>query len=179
MKTCHKVNIQVLWLASTAIFRPPLNAGSMELGSTTCRGQRHGVGTGGERGTERRGERTGSTGEAGNGQGTAKEESDGDEEANGKGERKGNRWWGALKSTGGSTKEEAPIRFVTYNIRNGRNGGLESALRGMSQANMDLGIFQETKCRDGIYTRESTRYRVVATDAPRRHRGGVALFYRP
>ena len=59
-----------------------------------------------------------------------------------------------------------PIRFGTYNIRNGRNGGLESALQGMSQANMDLGIFQETKCTDGIYTRESAGYRVVATDAP-------------
>ena len=76
-------------------------------------------------------------------------------------------------------KEEVPIRFGTYNIRNGRNGGLESALRGMSQANIDLGIFQETKCTDGIYTRESAGYCVIATDAPRRHRGGVALFYRP
>ena len=69
--------------------------------------------------------------------------------------------------------------FGTYNIRNRRNGGLESALRGMSQANMYLGIFQETKCTDGIYTRESAGYRVVATDAPSRHRGGVALVYRP
>ena len=49
----------------------------------------------------------------------------------------------------------------------------------MSQANMDLGIFQEMKCTDGIYTRKSAGYRVVATDAPSRHRGGVALFYRP
>ena len=32
---------------------------------------------------------------------------------------------------------------------------------------------------DGIYTCESARYLVVATDAPSRHRGGVALFYRP
>ena len=72
-----------------------------------------------------------------------------------------------------------PIKFGTYNIRNGRNGGLESALRGMAQANIDLGVFQETKCTDGIYTRLSARYRVVATDAPSRHRGGVALFYRP
>ena len=47
-----------------------------------------------------------------------------------------------------------PIRFGTYNIRIGRNGGMESALRGMAQANMDLGIFQETKCTDGIYTCE-------------------------
>ena len=43
--------------------RPPLNAGSMALGSTTCR-QRHGVGKGGER--ERGGERTRGAGETGN-----------------------------------------------------------------------------------------------------------------
>ena len=55
--------------------------------------------------------------------------------------------------------------------------GFESALRGMAQANIDLGVFQETKCTEGIYTRESAGYRVVATDAPSRHRGGVALFY--
>ena len=71
-----------------------------------------------------------------------------------------------------------PIKFGTYNIRNGRNGGLESALQGMTQATIDLGVFQETKCTDGIYTRASAGYRVVATEAPSRHRGGVALFYR-
>ena len=72
-----------------------------------------------------------------------------------------------------------PIRFGTYNIRNGRNGELESALHRISQANMDLGIFQDTKCTEGIYTRQSAGYSVVATDAPSRHRGAVALFYRP
>ena len=76
-------------------------------------------------------------------------------------------------------KEGVPIRFGTYNIKNGRKGGLESVLWGMSQANMNLGIFQETKCTDGIYTRESAGYRVVATDALSQHRGSVALFYRP
>ena len=49
----------------------------------------------------------------------------------------------------------------------------------MAQANIDLGVLQETKCTGGIYTRESAGYRVLATDAPSRHRGGVALFYRP
>ena len=52
------------------------------------------------------------------------------------------------------------------------------ALRGMSQANMDLGILQEKKLTDGIYTRGSAGYSVIATDAPSRHCGGVALFYR-
>ena len=68
-----------------------------------------------------------------------------------------------------------PIRFGTYNICNGRKGGLESALQGMSQANMDLGILQETKITNGVYTRGSAGYKVIATDAPSRHRGGVAL----
>ena len=39
------------------------------------------------------------------------------------------------------------IRFGTYNVRNGRNGGLELTLREMYHANMDLGIFQEKKLR--------------------------------
>ena len=72
-----------------------------------------------------------------------------------------------------------PIRFGTYNIRNGRNRGLESALRGMSQANMDLGISQGKKVSDGIYTRRLAGYSVVATDVPSRHRSGVAVFHRP
>ena len=52
------------------------------------------------------------------------------------------------------------------------------ALRGMSQASMDLGIFQEKKVTDGIYNRGSAGYSVVATDAPSRHRGGVSAFHR-
>ena len=79
-------------------------------------------------------------------------------------------------STGSSTSGKVPIIFGTYNIRNGQNGGLEEALRGVSQANMDLGILQETKLTDGIYTRGSTGYTVIATDAPSRHLGGVTLF---
>ena len=81
--------------------------------------------------------------------------------------------------TGQPTSGKVPIRFGTYNIRNGRNGGLEAALRGMSQANMDLGILQETKVTDGIYTRGSARYSVVATDAPSRHHSGITIFHRP
>ena len=71
------------------------------------------------------------------------------------------------------------IRFGTYNIRNGRYRILKSTLRGMYQANMDLGIFQETKVIDVIDTRGSAGYSIVATNAPSRHCGGVAVFYRP
>ena len=70
------------------------------------------------------------------------------------------------KSTGSSTSGKVPIRFGTYNIRNGRKGGLEAALRGMFQAKLDLGILQETKLTDGIYNRRSASYSVIATDAP-------------
>ena len=59
-----------------------------------------------------------------------------------------------------------PIKFGTYNIRNGRNGWLETVLRAMEQANIDMGFMQETKITDGVYTRASAGYRVVATDAP-------------
>ena len=56
---------------------------------------------------------------------------------------------------------------------------MEAALRGMSQANMYLGILQETKLTDGIYTRRLAGYSVLTTDAPSRHRGGVAIFHPP
>ena len=44
---------------------------------------------------------------------------------------------------------------------------------------MELGIFQETKLTDGIYTRGLDGYSVVATDAPSRQRGGVSIFHLP
>ena len=81
----------------------------------------------------------------------------------------------AVEGGGGG---RAPIRFGTYNIRNGRNGGLESAFRGMSQANVDVGFFQDTKLTKVIYSRFLAGYKVVATPAPSRHQGGVAIFYR-
>ena len=65
-----------------------------------------------------------------------------------------------------ATSGKVLIRFGTYNICNGRKVGLEAALWGMSQANMDMGILQETKLTDGIYTRGSAGYSVIATDAP-------------
>ena len=51
------------------------------------------------------------------------------------------RWSGRCIHTGYPTSGAVPIRFGTYNICNGCNSGLDSALWGMSQANMDLGIF--------------------------------------
>ena len=143
----------------------------MALWSTSCRGERHGLGKEGKRGRERKGKADG----YGKGQGTEKGEAYGSEEDNGDRKQKGVRWWGTQRSTWSPTREGVPIIFGTYNIRNGRSGGLESELRGMAQDNMDLGIFQVTKCTDGIYTRASAGYSVVATDAPIRHCGGVEV----
>ena len=119
----------------------------MALWSTSCQGKWHGVGTGGEQGMERRGGPKGTADGNVNGQGTAKGEAYESEEDNGNWKRKRNRWWGKWRSTGSSTGEGVPIRFGTYNIRNGRNGGLELALRVIAQANMDLGIFQGESAR--------------------------------
>ena len=109
----------------------------MALGSTTG-WQRHRVRKGENR--KRGGERTRGAGETRNGNGTAtgeEGESGGGKGTMGAGKERRDHWWGARTRTRGSTKEEVPIKFGTYNIRNGRNGGLELALRGMAQANID------------------------------------------
>jgi len=74
--------------------------------------------------------------------------------------------------------ERTDIRIATYSIRSGRNGWLEIALRAMKQMNIDLGLFTEAKLTDGIHTRFSSEYTVVATNARVHNQGGVALFYR-
>jgi hypothetical protein len=64
-----------------------------------------------------------------------------------------------------------------YNIQNGRNGGLESALRAMKQMGFDCGILLETKLTEGVYTRWSS-YNVQRTHAPSKWQGGISLFWR-
>ena len=57
-------------------------------------------------------------------------------------------------------------------------GGLVSALRDMAQANIDLGILQETKLSRGVHTQELVVFCIVISDAPIFHLYGVALFYK-
>ena len=65
--------------------------------------------------------------------------------------------------TEGRTREGRGVRqgpkkmvmFGTFNIRNGWNGSLELALRGMSQGRVDCGVLQEKKITNGVYMRES------------------------
>ena len=45
------------------------------------------------------------------------------------------------------------IRSGSYNICNGCNVRLKSAMQGMSQWSMYLGVFQDMKVSKGVYTR--------------------------
>ena len=82
--------------------------------------------------------------------------------------------------------EEAPSRpegsgtfaLASWNIRNGRNGGLESAARALDSLGADIAFLQETKVTGGIYTRHSSGYKIVASDAPSKQKGRIALAWR-
>ena len=78
---------------------------------------------------------------------------------------------------GGGGGEEI-VRFVTYNNQNSRNGGLKLELCRMAQSKIDMGLLQDTKIIDGVYSQETAGFFVIALDALSRHCGGVALFYK-
>jgi exonuclease III len=80
--------------------------------------------------------------------------------------------------TGRDDGEVATIRIGTFNIRNGRAGNLESALRAMGKMDMDIVLFTETKLTGRQHTKESFGYEVVATEAPSKFQGAIALVYR-
>ncbi len=42
------------------------------------------------------------------------------------------------------------VAIASFNIRSGRNGGLEAALRAMDQLGIDIGFLVETKLMGGI-----------------------------
>jgi hypothetical protein len=75
-------------------------------------------------------------------------------------------------------KEKKTIRFGTFNVQSGRNGRLETALWAMGQMGIDWGLLTEVKLTNGVHTRFSSDYHVVATEAPSASQGGVALFFR-
>ena len=69
------------------------------------------------------------------------------------------------------------MRFSTYNIRNRRNGGLEFDISELTKEKVDVVVMQETKLIDGVYTRESSGFWVMGTEALSAQHGGVAVFY--
>jgi hypothetical protein len=70
------------------------------------------------------------------------------------------------------------VSFALLNIRSGRNGGLEGALRAMDQMGVDIGFLLETKLTGGIYTHYSSGYSVLTSSATSVRQGGIALFWR-
>ena len=84
---------------------------------------------------------------------------------------------GTGQTVEGGGGEQALICFETYNIQNSQNSGLDLALRGTSQPSVDVGVFQETKLTEGIYTGLSEGYMVITTPAPSQHQCGVATLY--
>ena len=46
------------------------------------------------------------------------------------------------------------VRFGTFNIQNGHNGGMELALRGMEQGQVNFGVLQETNSKTEFKSRK-------------------------
>ena len=75
--------------------------------------------------------------------------------------------------------DSGTITVASWNIRDGRNGGLEGAAKGMNAANVDIAVLQETKLTGEAYTRNSSGYFITATDAASSPgQGGIALCWR-
>ena len=94
-------------------------------------------------------------------------------------------FWGAGVSTRGLhgrvvelDKKEEVVRFGAYNIQNSCNGILKSALCGIDQVKIDLGLLQDTNITDRVYARVYMVFCVVVLDSPSFHRRGVVLFYK-
>ena len=56
--------------------------------------------------------------------------------------------------------ETREIRIATLNIRSGRAGALEAVLRAPKKGNVDVGVLQETKLKDGIHAQQGAGYSV-------------------
>ncbi len=67
-----------------------------------------------------------------------------------------------------------------FNVRSGRNGGLESALRAMTATGVvvDCGVHTDTTITDDTYTQFSSGYKVFASSAISAQQGGIVFFWR-
>jgi exonuclease III len=70
------------------------------------------------------------------------------------------------------------LRLGTFNVRSGRNGNLESCLRGLDLLLLDVVVLTETKLHDDKFTKMSSGYEIFATHARSTSQGGVALAIR-
>ena len=74
--------------------------------------------------------------------------------------------------------EARGIRLATLNIRQGRAGGLEAALRALQQGNVNVGVLKETNLRDGMHAQQGAGYTIWATVAESMHQGGILVVWR-
>ena len=83
---------------------------------------------------------------------------------------------------GGGGRWEGTGKFLPDSVptisENGRNSVLESALRVMKQANMDLRLSPETKVANRVHMITLVGYCDLADKAPIRLQGGISVFYR-
>ena len=68
-------------------------------------------------------------------------------------------------------EERKGIRIASLNIRLGRAGGLEEALRDLHQGNVNVRVLQEAKLTRRIHTLYGAGCSVWATHVERRHQG--------
>ena len=70
------------------------------------------------------------------------------------------------------------MAIATWNIRSGRNGGLEVAAQALDQMGVGVAVVQETKVMDGKHTRCTSGYKVIALSTPSWRQGGIALLWK-
>ena len=68
---------------------------------------------------------------------------------------------------------------AAWNIRCGRGNGLTFAAKGLAKMGVGCAILSEMKITDDRYTRMTSGYKVLATKAPSKHQGGIALLWQP
>ena len=66
--------------------------------------------------------------------------------------------------------------MASYNIRDGRNGGLQSAARALDKAKVDIAVLQEVKITDAKFaTRKWVGYEILTASAGTVKYRGIAL----
>ena len=71
------------------------------------------------------------------------------------------------------------ISIASYNVRDGRRGGLHSAVRSLKRGRVDVAFLQETKIAKAKFAARAYRgYTIRVTPASGKNCGGVGLVYR-
>jgi hypothetical protein len=68
---------------------------------------------------------------------------------------------------------------AAWNICCGRGNGLTFAAKGLAKMGVGCAILLEMKITDNRYIRTTLGYKVLATKAPSKHQGGIALLWQP